>query len=76
MVTHHLADILPEITRVIMMRSGRIVSDGPKDELITRKSSAISSASMSPSPSETATGTPGKEHIRTRAFRALISTEA
>ncbi|MFY9936448.1 MAG: ATP-binding cassette domain-containing protein [Silvibacterium sp.] len=35
MVTHHLADILPEITRVIMMRSGRIVSDGPRDELIT-----------------------------------------
>jgi iron complex transport system ATP-binding protein len=35
MVTHHLADILPEITRVIMMRFGRIVSDGSKDELIT-----------------------------------------
>jgi len=35
MVTHHLADILPEITRVIMMRAGRIVSDGPKEELIT-----------------------------------------
>jgi len=34
-VTHHLADILPEITRVIMMRFGRIVSDGSKDELIT-----------------------------------------
>ncbi len=35
MVTHHLADILPEITRVIMMRSGRIVADGPREELIT-----------------------------------------
>jgi iron complex transport system ATP-binding protein len=35
MVTHHLADILPEIDRVIMMRSGRIVADGPKTELIT-----------------------------------------
>jgi iron complex transport system ATP-binding protein len=34
MVTHHLADILPEIDRVIMMRSGRIVADGPKTELI------------------------------------------
>jgi iron complex transport system ATP-binding protein len=34
MVTHHLADILPEIERVIMMRDGRIVADGPKDELI------------------------------------------
>jgi iron complex transport system ATP-binding protein len=35
MVTHHLADILPEINRVIMMRSGRIFADGSKDELIT-----------------------------------------
>jgi iron complex transport system ATP-binding protein len=35
MVTHHLADILPEIDRVIMMRAGRIVADGSKDELIT-----------------------------------------
>jgi iron complex transport system ATP-binding protein len=35
MVTHHLADILPEIDRVIMMRAGRIFADGPKSELIT-----------------------------------------
>jgi iron complex transport system ATP-binding protein len=35
MVTHHLADILPEITRVIMMQSGRIFADGPKETLIT-----------------------------------------
>lgn len=34
MVTHHLADILPEIDRVILMRDGHIVADGPKDELI------------------------------------------
>jgi iron complex transport system ATP-binding protein len=34
MVTHHLADILPEIDRVIMMRDGRIAADGSKDELI------------------------------------------
>jgi iron complex transport system ATP-binding protein len=34
MVTHHLADILPEIDRVVMMRSGRIVADGPKWELL------------------------------------------
>jgi iron complex transport system ATP-binding protein len=34
MVTHHLADILPEIDRVIMMRAGRIVGDGPKLELL------------------------------------------
>ena len=34
MVTHHLADILPEIDRVIMMQDGRIAADGPKDELL------------------------------------------
>lgn len=33
-VTHHLADILPEIDRVVMMREGRIVGDGPKRELL------------------------------------------
>ena len=37
MVTHHLADILPEMTRVIMMRSGRIFADGVKEELITEE---------------------------------------
>src|ERR1700727_23005 len=35
MVTHHLADILPEIDRVIMMRQGRIFADGAKSELLT-----------------------------------------
>lgn len=34
MVTHHLADILPEIERVILMRDGRVAADGPKDELL------------------------------------------
>jgi iron complex transport system ATP-binding protein len=34
MVTHHLADILPEIDRVVMMRDGKIVGDGPKTELL------------------------------------------
>ena len=37
MVTHHLADILPEIDRVIMMRGGRIVGDGPKTSLLSAK---------------------------------------
>jgi len=35
MVTHHLGDILPEIDRIILMRDGRIVADGPRDELLT-----------------------------------------
>jgi len=34
MVTHHLADILPEIDRVILMKEGRIFADGPKRQLI------------------------------------------
>ena len=35
LVTHHLADILPEIERIILMRSGRIVADGPRQEMLT-----------------------------------------
>jgi iron complex transport system ATP-binding protein len=35
LVTHHLGDILPEIERVILMRAGRIVADGPRAELLT-----------------------------------------
>lgn len=35
LVTHHLGDILPEIERVILMRDGRIVADGPREELLT-----------------------------------------
>jgi iron complex transport system ATP-binding protein len=37
MVTHHLADILPEIDRVIMMRAGRVFADGAKRELLTNE---------------------------------------
>jgi iron complex transport system ATP-binding protein len=35
LVTHHLGDILPEIERVILMQGGRIVGDGPREELLT-----------------------------------------
>jgi iron complex transport system ATP-binding protein len=35
LITHHIADILPEIDRILMMREGRIVADGPKSELLT-----------------------------------------
>src|SRR5579875_3518591 len=35
MVTHHLADILPEIDRVILMRDGRIFADAAKPRLLT-----------------------------------------
>jgi iron complex transport system ATP-binding protein len=35
LVTHHLGDILPEVQRVILMSGGRIVADGPREELLT-----------------------------------------
>jgi iron complex transport system ATP-binding protein len=35
LVTHHIADIVPEIDRVIYMRDGRIVDDGPRLNMLT-----------------------------------------
>lgn len=35
LVTHHLHEIPPEITRVVFMRGGRVVADGDKRELLT-----------------------------------------
>jgi iron complex transport system ATP-binding protein len=35
LITHHIADIPPEIDRVLMMREGRIIADGAKAELLT-----------------------------------------
>jgi len=35
LITHHIADILPEIGRVILMRQGRIVADRSKEKLLT-----------------------------------------
>ncbi len=35
LVTHYLGDILPEIERIILMRAGRIVGDGPRQEMLT-----------------------------------------
>lgn len=37
MITHHIADILPEMRRVVMMQDGRIVADGNKSELLTEQ---------------------------------------
>jgi len=34
LVTHELADIVPEIGRVVLMSHGRVVADGPKDEIL------------------------------------------
>ncbi len=38
LVTHHLADIIPEIQRVILMRKGEIIADGAKESLLTTAS--------------------------------------
>ncbi|MEO8659795.1 MAG: ATP-binding cassette domain-containing protein [Bryobacteraceae bacterium] len=35
LVTHDLSDIIPEIDRVVLMQHGRVVADGPKQELLT-----------------------------------------
>jgi iron complex transport system ATP-binding protein len=35
LITHHVSDIIPEIDRILMMKDGRIVADGPKSELLT-----------------------------------------
>ena len=37
LVTHHLSDIIPEIERVILLREGRVIGDGPKEELLTQQ---------------------------------------
>jgi iron complex transport system ATP-binding protein len=35
LITHHVSDIIPEIDRILMMKDGRIVADGPRSELLT-----------------------------------------
>jgi iron complex transport system ATP-binding protein len=35
LVTHHVSEIIPEIERVVLLGAGRVVADGPKDEVLT-----------------------------------------
>src|SRR5690242_3601983 len=35
LVTHHVTEIIPEIERVVLLRGGRILADGPKDQILT-----------------------------------------
>jgi iron complex transport system ATP-binding protein len=35
LVTHHVSEIIPEIDRVVLLRSGRVVADGPKDQILS-----------------------------------------
>ena len=35
LVTHTFEEVIPEITRVILLREGRVFRDGPKKEVLT-----------------------------------------
>jgi iron complex transport system ATP-binding protein len=35
LVTHHVSEIIPEIERVVLLQEGRILADGPKQEVLT-----------------------------------------
>ena len=35
LITHHVEEIIPEIERVILLKSGRIAGNGPKHEMMT-----------------------------------------
>src|SRR5216684_3160662 len=35
LVTHHVSEVIPEIERVVLLREGRILADGPKEEILT-----------------------------------------
>jgi iron complex transport system ATP-binding protein len=35
LVTHHVAEILPEIERVVLLQRGSVVADGPKESVLT-----------------------------------------
>ena len=37
LVTHHIHEIPPEVTRVILLNKGHIMADGPKEEILTSK---------------------------------------
>jgi len=34
-VTHHLHDVIPEISRVVLLKDGRLFADGPKKDVLT-----------------------------------------
>lgn len=35
LVTHHISEIVPEIERVVLLKRGTVVGDGPKEKLLT-----------------------------------------
>jgi iron complex transport system ATP-binding protein len=37
LVTHQLADVIPEIDRVVLLKDGRVMADGSKSEILTQQ---------------------------------------
>ncbi|HVB56914.1 MAG TPA: ATP-binding cassette domain-containing protein [Candidatus Acidoferrales bacterium] len=37
LVTHHAADVIPEIERVVLMREGRVIADGRKEDILVEE---------------------------------------
>jgi iron complex transport system ATP-binding protein len=37
LVTHHLHEIIPEISRVVLLKRGRVFRDGAKREILNRE---------------------------------------
>jgi len=37
LVTHHVPEIIPEIERVVLLREGRVLADGPKAAILTEE---------------------------------------
>jgi iron complex transport system ATP-binding protein len=35
LVTHHVSEIIPEIDRVVLLRRGKVLADGPKERILT-----------------------------------------
>ncbi len=63
LITHHIADILPEIDRIVMMNAGHIVADGSKEDLLTASNWVLYSDARSPSSNVMGTGMLGEKLI-------------
>jgi iron complex transport system ATP-binding protein len=37
LATHDLGDIIPEVSRVVLLKGGRVFADGPKEEVLSEK---------------------------------------
>jgi iron complex transport system ATP-binding protein len=37
LVTHHIEEVFPEVRRILVMKSGRIIADGPPGEVLTAR---------------------------------------